>query len=60
MNPGPTLAEWLDSEMEAIKTDFRWEMHLALNEEFHGSAYGPFLPPKPFLGLAALLNEVTA
>lgn len=42
--------------VKAAKAERLWDLNLQFNEWMFGSAYGPYLPPKPLLGLRDLIN----
>lgn len=52
---GPAMQALIDAEIEKAKDAWAWEIHLLGNEVLYGSAYGPWLPPKEFIGLSGIL-----
>lgn len=42
---------------QAFAEAMAWERHLYINELVYGSAYGPWPPPKPLIGLSVLIDK---
>lgn len=53
-----TFTELLERLVREAEEEFAWQLHLSLNELLHGSAYGPWPPPREFLGLQVLLEDM--
>jgi len=47
----------LNEAYEVCREDVRFGFLLDSNEFFYGSCYGPWPPPKEFLGLRAILES---
>lgn len=49
------LLDLVDEKVEQAIEEQVFQYQLGTNEMLYGSAYGPWLPPKGFKGIAALL-----